>query len=124
MLIKSVGAILLISQDAPALKEFYSKVLELPLEDEIHDETPLHYGCEIGSVHFAIHPAGGWPGVATKDSQSPIIALMTSDLAAIVERLAGYEIVVSPMDHGFASVIAFRDPDGNHVEILQVKEDA
>lgn len=124
MLIRSVGAILLISQDAPALKEFYSKALELPLEDEIHDGTPLHYGCEIGSVHFAIHPDGGWPGVATKDSQSPVIALMTDDLAAIVERLAGYDIAANPVDHGFAYVIAFRDPDGNHVEILQEKEDA
>ena len=115
---------MLISPDAPSLKEFYSKVLELPLEDEIHDETPLHYGCEIGPVHFAIHPAEGWPGVATKDSQSPIIALMTNDLDSVIKKLAAAGIEVAPADHGFAHVIAFRDPDGNYIEILQEKRDA
>ena len=67
-LITGVSAILLISPDAEALAEFYRAVLDLPLEDEVHEGVPRHYACEL---------------------------------------------------HGFAWVVSFRDPDGNHVELLQ-----
>ena len=116
-MINSVGAILLISQDAKNLKDFYVDVLDIPLVDEIHDDTPLHYGCDIGAVHFAIHPAEHWPGKATPDSLSPVIALMADDLTNIIDKLGKYGIDATPADHGFANVIAFRDPDGNHLEI-------
>ena len=121
MSITSVGAILLISREPEKLRDFYVDALGLPFEDEIHDDTPLHYGCEIGPVHLAIHPADGWPGTATLDSLSPIVALMTDDISEVVKGLETQGISVEPTDHGFAFVVAFRDPDGNHVEILQEK---
>ena len=122
MLIDSVSAILLISDNAERLADFYRSTLDLPLEDEIHDGTPLHYGCEIGAVHFAIHPSDDWPGVATADAQSPIIALATSDIAAVSDRLRESGIAAGePYDHGFAYTISFRDPDGNQVEVLEFK---
>lgn len=122
MLIDSVGAILLISPDARALADFYANALELPLEDEVHEGVPLHYGCEIGSVHFAIHPADGWPGVNTKNSQSPVIVLNTASAAKVAERLREADVEASgPYDHGFAHVVSFRDPDGNLVEVLELK---
>lgn len=65
-------------------------------------------------MHFAIHPSEGWPGEATKTAQSPVLALMTDDLSAIVEKLKPHGIDVVASDHGFAHVIAFQDPDGNH----------
>ena len=37
MLVDSVGALLLISDDAPTLADFYRRTLDLPLEDEVHD---------------------------------------------------------------------------------------
>ena len=120
-MINRLGAVLLISKNPESLKDFYVNALDLPLEDEVHDGVPLHYGCDIGAVHFAIHPAEGWPGTATDDSQSPVLALMTENIDGIVEKLANYDIHVLPADHGFADVIAFRDPDGNHIEILQEK---
>ena len=120
MLINGVSAILLISPNAEELARFYKDVLGLPLEDEVHEGVPLHYACELGGIHFAIHPAEGWPGVATRDAQSPVIALRTSDANAVAQRLAahGYQ-AVGPYDHGFAQLVTFRDPDGNHVEILE-----
>ena len=73
-----------------------------------------------GGVHFAIHPAEGWPGVSTRDAKSPVIVLSTSDLRAVVDRLVAAGIEASePHDHGFAWVSTFRDLDGNHVELLQ-----
>ena len=37
MLVTGVSAILLVSPDASALADFYRSVLELPLEDEVHE---------------------------------------------------------------------------------------
>jgi hypothetical protein len=82
---------------------------------------PLHYGCDLGDVHFAIHPAGGgWPGVPTRNAQSPVITFSTSELKAVAERLSAQGIkVTGPTDHGFAQGISFRDPDGNLISLLE-----
>lgn len=83
-----VSAILLISPNAKELARFYEDALGLPLEDVVHEGIPLHYACELGGVHFAIHPAEGWPGVPTRNSQSPVIALRTSDAREVARRLS------------------------------------
>jgi len=120
MLIDGISAILLISPSAKELARFYRDTLGLPLVDEVHEGIPLHYACELGGVHFAIHPAEGWPGTPTRDAQSPVIALRTSDAKMVAQRLraSGFK-AAGPYDHGFAQVVTFRDPDGNHVEILE-----
>ena len=122
MLIEGIAGVLLISPEAKKLRDFYVDVLQLPLEDEVHDDVPLHYACELGSSHFAIHPAEDWPGVATSNAQSPVILLESTDVNSLADRLrtAGAD-PNGPYDHGFAYVVSFRDPDGNHVEILQKK---
>jgi catechol-2,3-dioxygenase len=121
MLIDDVTAILLISPDPKKLCEFYRATLGLPLEKEMHDGMPVHYGCSLGDVHFAIHSAdGGWPGVFTRNARSPIINFSTSHLNAVAKRLSDEGVeVTGPTDHGFAHVISFRDPDGNPVSILE-----
>ena len=120
MLIDDVTAILLISPNAKKLCEFYRATLGLPLEEEVHDGMPLHYGYSLGDVHFAIHNADGWPGVPTRNAQSPIITFSTSNLKAVVERLSARGVkVTGPTDHGFGQVISFRDPDGNSVSVLE-----
>jgi catechol 2,3-dioxygenase-like lactoylglutathione lyase family enzyme len=92
----------------------------MPLEDEVHEGIPLHFACELGDVHFAIHPAEGWPGVPTQTAQSPVIAFNTSDASAVARQLSSGGIEhTGPVDHGFALVVSFRDPDGNLVEILE-----
>jgi len=120
-MIDGVSAILLISPDPAGLREFYQSVLGLVLEEERHEGVPLHYGCELGGVHFAIHPAEGWPGKPAADAQSPIICLRTKDAGAVAARLKGRGWKhAGPSDHGFAWVVSFRDPDGNAVEILEL----
>lgn len=122
-LIDGVSALLLISPNAEALAGFYRDVLGLPLAEETHDGVPLHYACDLGAVHFAIHPAEGWPGQAVADAQSPVLALSTSDAARAAERLSQAGVSHTGVnDHGFALVVAFRDPDGNHVELLENRD--
>lgn len=120
MLIDGVTAILLVSPDPRALATFYRSVLDLPLEDEEHPGVPLHYGCDVGGVHLAIHSSDGFLGVPTRDAQSPLIVLGTSNVKAIVERLTAHGVsMIGPTDHGFGLAVSFRDPDGNLVEILE-----
>lgn len=120
MLVDSVGAVLLISDDAEALATFYRDALGIPLEDEKHEGVPLHYGCEIGGVHFAIHPSAQWPGERATNAQSPVLVFSTRDARGAYERLVASGVdATPPFDHGFAIAVSFRDPDGNNIELMQ-----
>jgi catechol-2,3-dioxygenase len=121
-LIDDVTAVLLISPDAKGLCDFYKKTLGIPLEVERHDDIALHYGHTFGDIHFAIHSADdGWPGGASAgEARSPVISFGTSNLKAIVKRLtAGGVQFKGPTDHGFGNIVSFRDPDGNHVTLIE-----
>jgi catechol-2,3-dioxygenase len=120
MLVDDVAAILLISPNAKQLCDFYRATVGLPLEEEVHDGMPLHYGYSLGDVHFAIHPADGWPGVPTRNAQSPVITFRTSNLKALAKRLSANGVKANgPTDHGFGQVLSFRDPDGNLISVLE-----
>jgi predicted enzyme related to lactoylglutathione lyase len=119
-LIDDVTAIHFISPNAKKLTEFYKATLGLPLEEEVHDGMPLHYGCDLGDLHLGIHPADGWPGTPTKNAQSPMISFSTSDIKTVTKRLSAQGVeLTGPTDHGFGMVASFRDPDGNFVAIVE-----
>lgn len=121
MLVDKVGAILLICENAERLADFYRSVLGLPLVDEVHEGVPLHYACELGAVHVAIHPAETWPGEATKSAQSPVIVFEAPDATAVFDKLQEHNIPATPpFDHGFATIVSFRDLDGNNVQIMEL----
>ena len=122
-MIDRVTAILLISPDPSALADFYRNALGLPLEDEEHPGVPLHYGCDVGGVHLAIHSSTGFTGIPARDAQSPVMVLGTSSVRAVAERLSANSVqTTGPTDHGFGLIVSFRDPDGNLVEVLEEYE--
>ena len=121
--VHSIGALLLISDDAERLAVFYRDAMGLPLEEERHDNVTLHYGCEIGGMHFAIHPSADWPGAAVPDAQSPVIVFYSDDITSAYEQLVAHDVPATPpFDHGFAVLTAFRDPDGNNVQVMSLAE--
>jgi catechol-2,3-dioxygenase len=54
-----LSAVLLASRQPDRLAVFYRDVLGLPLHEEQHGSGSVHWGCELGDVHFAIHPGLG-----------------------------------------------------------------
>ena len=74
-------------------------------------------------MHFAIHPSADWPGAKSPDGQSPVLVFRSGDVHAAYERLAADGVEVTPpFDHGFATLIAFRDPDGNNVQVMTLAD--
>lgn len=121
--VQFISGVLLVSRQPERMAEFYRDVLGLPLTEERHDETQLHWGCELGDVHFAIHPAEDYPGEPTSGPGPIKLAFMVFDLGRMVAWLdrCGIALCYPPADLGTESrITAVRDPDGNLVELTQL----
>jgi catechol 2,3-dioxygenase-like lactoylglutathione lyase family enzyme len=105
---------------------FYRDVLGLPLAEERHGDTAPHWGCELGDVHFAIHPVEDYPEDSEVGTGGVKLAFMVFALAELAEWLAasGVEICypIQPLGEG-SMITAVRDPDGNLVELTQLGAD-
>ena len=121
--IEFLSAILLVSKDPERLASFYKDVIGLPIEVEEHGETDKHYGCELGDLHFAIHPTSNFEGTGY-GTGSIKLAFTVFDMNTFVEKVKsnGYTIAYEPKDTGFAKMTALTDPDGNYIEFTQLSD--
>lgn len=121
--IEFLSAVLLVSKNPEKLAEFYRDVVGLPLEEEQHGETEKHYGCELGDLHFAIHPISNFEETAL-GTGSVKLAFTIFDMEAFVEKIEskGYKLAYEPKDTGFATMTALTDPDGNYIEFTQLSD--
>lgn len=121
-MIEFLSAVLLVSKDPLRLVRFYRDVLGLPIRDESHDESEPHFGCELGDVHFAIHPPGSFEGQNPTEQGSIRLAFTVFDMPAFIQRLheQGVTPLYEPRDVGFALMTALKDPDGNYLEFTQL----
>ncbi len=117
-------AVLIVSKDPERLFKFYRDGLGFPLEEEQHGKTQKHYGCELGDLHFAIHPVENFqdkePGVG-----SIKLAFEIFDMESFVQRLKknGIETLYPPKPLMANSLItSVRDPDGNEIEFTQLSD--
>jgi len=122
--IEFLSAVLIVSENPARLAEFYREVVGVPLQDEAHGTARPHYGCNLGDLHFAIHPLETFPdrrhGVGAVR-----LALNVFDMKALVERLErkGVRPLYPPHDSGFFVSTAINDPDGNYIEFTQMCDD-
>ncbi|MGH3295407.1 MAG: VOC family protein [Trebonia sp.] len=124
--LRFISGVILVSRQPERVAQFYRDVLGLPLAEERHGETQLHWGCELGDVHFAIHPAADYPDDPTVGPGPVKLAFMVFDLSRMVAWLdgCGVPLCYPPADLGEQSQItAVRDPDGNLVELTQLGPD-
>ena len=121
--IEFLSAVLIISEDAPRLATFYKDVIGIPLEDEQHGPTEKHYGCELGDLHFAIHPLSNFKDSGA-NTGSIKLAFTVFDMDSFVTRLKekGVKLAYEPKNMGFALMTALTDPDGNYIEFTQLSE--
>ena len=122
MAVNFLNAVLVVSDDAPSLAAWYRETLELPLEDEQHGGGALHFGCNLRGLHFAIHPTSNYAFAPETGAGGIRIAFNVGDIAAVSRHLEQTEVdwVFKPVDLGWSTMLAIRDPDGNMVEILQM----
>lgn len=121
--IRFISGILLVSRQPERLVRFYRDVLGLPLAEERHGDTEPHWGCELGDVHFAIHPVADYPDDPASGPGPVKLAFMVFDLPRMVSWLGqcGVGLCYPLADLGAESrITAVRDPDGNLVELTQL----
>jgi catechol 2,3-dioxygenase-like lactoylglutathione lyase family enzyme len=120
-----LNAVLIVSEQPERLRDWYRDVLGLPLEDEQHEGGAgvLHYGCNLRGVHFAIHPTETYAFAPETGTGAVRLAFNVSDIDAFESSLEGKELdwVFRSVDLGWSRMAALRDPDGNFVEVVQMR---
>lgn len=124
MTTKSICGVIIAAKKPMALADFYGKVLELKFEEEDHGGLEVHYGADIGEVHFGIHP----PTNLNMDKVGHAciaIAFNVDNLEDTQQRLQelGAEQIIEPHDEGFGMTASYRDPEGNQFEIVELNYD-
>jgi catechol 2,3-dioxygenase-like lactoylglutathione lyase family enzyme len=120
--VNHVSAVIIVSNQAPIVAEFYRDTLGIPLDDEQHagGGEALHYGCSLAGLHFAVHPVENWPHAPEIGPGGFRVALRIDDADSSASRLRRLgQPFAGPVDEGWAKMIQLRDPDGNYVELVQ-----
>ncbi|HEY3874426.1 MAG TPA: VOC family protein [Candidatus Kapabacteria bacterium] len=113
----------MVSKGAERLARFYRDVIGIPLEEEQHDDTARDYGCELGDLHFAIHPTEDF---ASNDANPGVgsvrLAFEIFDMDGFLEHLRKHGVapLYPPKPLGTSRITALRDPDGNEIEFTQL----
>jgi catechol 2,3-dioxygenase-like lactoylglutathione lyase family enzyme len=118
-----LSGVLPVSQDPERLVVFYRDLLGVPLVEERHGDAAPHWGCELGDVHFAIHPVEDYPEDRVAGVGAVKLAFMVFDLTAFAGWLEerGIELCHPPTRLGSESLVtAVRDPDGNLIELTEL----
>jgi predicted enzyme related to lactoylglutathione lyase len=114
----SVSAIIVWTNRLQQTVDFY-RALGLALDEEQHEEGPLHYACHFGGTHFAVFEAEGGSAIGRRESGCTQIGLHVRDVdeAFTVAKGLGAHVVWEPraMPWGRAAVVC--DPDGRPVEL-------
>ena len=121
--IEFLSAVLIYSMNIERLSQFYRDVLGIPLEEEQHGDEPLHYGCELGDVHFAIHPSSE-KSLPAEGAHCFKLAFTIFSTEALLERLRHYGVsILYSQKTEFAVFTAIYDPDGNQLEFTEFSDE-
>lgn len=120
MSVRSICGVILLTEQPEALARFYADALGLEFEREDHGGLDIHFGVDIGEVHFGIHPPSNFKGRGP--SRATPIAFSVSSLDEHMPkcRELGAEVLVEPHDEGFGTVATLSDPEGNLFELVEL----
>jgi predicted enzyme related to lactoylglutathione lyase len=120
-LVKSICGTILMSRNPEGLARFYAEALGLTFEREDHGGLAPHWGVDVGTVHFGIHPPENFRS-PTSGQGSVILTFDVDSLAECASRLQalGAACIQPPHDEGFGVVASYADPDGNRFEVVEL----
>jgi predicted enzyme related to lactoylglutathione lyase len=118
-MIKGLSGATIWSEDLNKLLPFYRDVLGLT----VRLQTPAFvvFG-EVGAPAFALGTHSEVRG-RNADPARHMVGLLTDDVTADWKRLkaGGVEFVEDPKDYGNLWIATLKDPEGNLVQLLQIK---
>lgn len=120
MAVQSICGVILVTDDVEGLARFYAEGLGLPLSREDHGGLDVHYGIDIGQVHFAIHPPSNFGGHGPSRATPVAFAVTSLDEHLPKMEALGATIVTPPHDEGFGMVVTCADPKGNLFELVEL----
>ncbi len=121
--IQSICGVILTTDNMEEMVAFYRDALGLALEREEHGDLEVHYGVDLSNqVHFALHPPADF-NLSEAGHAKAKVAFTVENLQAVVEQLngKGHKAFIDVHDEGFGPVAAFKDPDGNVLELVQLQ---
>lgn len=115
-----LGALILFTSRLDAVVSFY-RALGVPLEEESHDEGPVHHACELGSVHFAVFTSDSSVAPAPRSAGAAMPGFAVPSLTDAWHRIRGLgaEILEEPTEYLWGPRFLVRDPDGRAVEVFE-----
>ena len=124
MAVQSICGVIIVSENMETLAQFYSEMFGLEFEREDHSGLAVHFGADIGNCHFAIQPPANM-GRDEVGNSSTTVAFNVDNLDEIIARLETCDAkqVLPLRDEGFGRTTMFLDPDGNQVEVVELKYD-
>ncbi len=117
--VQALGYVILLCRDLKKMKEFYTQVLELKVNDESEDWVEV----KLGPTLLSLRPRGRWyDGELVGDGASIQLSFPVApnevDLAHTKLVARDVEICEPPTDQDFGHrTLYFRDPEGNILEI-------
>jgi len=117
----AIAAVLLFSEDAKSLAEFYRQQLGVPLRRIAVEGVEPHWACDIRQVYFSIWPSKNKESTEPQEAQRGGVAFYVSDVQQQFERLVaqGVRVEAPPNETSLGMIARLRDPDGNLFELYQ-----
>ncbi len=116
----SLCGVILHSHQPQALVDFYQATLGVQFELEEHGDLAPHYGVDLGQLHFAIFPLDDL--IVEQGKPSTMLAFNVPSLASVISTLEalGTPCIQPKHNQGFGDLVRYQDPDGNHVEFIEL----
>ena len=114
-----IASLVLFVDDVQAAARFY-RAVGVPLEEEHHDEGPVHVAAELGPVHVALCAAespGRAPARRSAGSTFPGVWVESLDDALRQVRAIGAPVLTEHEEVPWGCRFVAEDPDGRAVEV-------
>ncbi|HWG44164.1 MAG TPA: VOC family protein [Gemmataceae bacterium] len=117
----ALSLIVLCCTDLERSRAFYT-ALGLHFGEERHDNGPVHYSCQLGTVVIELYPGKPGSALARTSAGATLHGFRVDSLDAIVSSLQvqGTEIVHLPSDSPWGRRAVILDPDGRAIELTQI----